>query len=67
MKFLDVLWFSGGNTVGIVRCDVEYEGIRYYIGAANCGLEEKDIEYIMAYGARFPENIGDMLFGINKQ
>ena len=65
MKFLDVLWFSGASTVGIVRCDVEYEGIMYYIGAANCGLEEKDIEYIMAYGARFPNNIGDMLFGIN--
>jgi hypothetical protein len=64
MKFLDVLWFSGGSTVGIVRCEVEYEGIKYYIGAANSGLEGTDIEYIMAYGARFPNNIGDMLFGV---
>jgi hypothetical protein len=63
MKFLDVLWFSGGSTVGIVRVEVD-EGTRYYIGAANCGLEGKDIEYIMAYGARFPNNIGDMLFGV---
>ena len=64
MKVLDVRWFSGQSCVGIVRCDVEYEGIRYYIGPAMGGVEEVDIEHISAWGARFPDDAGDLLFGI---
>ncbi len=67
MKVLDVRWFSGQSCVGIVRCDVPYEGIKYYIGPAMGGNEEIDKEHISAWGARFPDNIGDMLFGINNE
>jgi len=63
MKVLDVIWFTGTSCVGIVRCEVEYEGIRYYIGAAT-GMDEKvDMEHIAAWGARFPNHIGDIMFG----
>ena len=62
MKVLDVRWFSGTSCVGIVRCEVPYEGIRYYVGAAT-GMDEKvDTEHIAAWGARFPNNVGDILF-----
>lgn len=67
MKVLDVRWFSGQSCVGIVRCDVPYEGIKYYIGPAMGGVEEIDKEHIAAWGARFPSDIGDTLFGIEKR
>lgn len=66
MQVLDVRWFSGAQCVGIVRVDVPYEGIKYYIGPAFGGSEEIDIEYISAYGATFPSDAGDLLFGIKK-
>jgi hypothetical protein len=64
MKLLGVIWFSGQQCVGLVRCEVEYEGICYYIGAVS-GMDEKvDTEHIMAWGARFPNNAGDLLFHV---
>lgn len=63
MKVLDVIWFTGTSCVGIVRCDVDYEGIRYYIGAATGMDEAVDKEHIAAWGARFPNHIGDLMFG----
>ena len=67
MKILDAMWFSGQSCVGIVRCDVPYEGIRYYIGPAMGGVEEIDKEHIAAWGARFPDKVGDTLFGIEQR
>ena len=64
MKVLGVIWFSGASTVGLVRCDVPYEGINYYIGAATGMDEHIDKEYIAAYGARFPKEVGDIMFGM---
>jgi hypothetical protein len=64
VKLLGVMWFSGQQCVGLVRCEVEYEGICYYIGVAS-GMDEKvDTEHIMAWGARFPNNAGDLLFHV---
>ena len=63
MKVNDVIWFAGISTVGLVQVDDEYEGIKYYIGAANGLDEEVDKEYISVWGARFPKNVGDILFG----
>lgn len=65
MKLLDVRWFSGAQCVGIVRVLQDYEGTVYYIGPALGGDEAIDTEYIMAYGARFPNDAGDLLFGVN--
>lgn len=62
MNFLDVIWF---NTVGIVRAEDEYEGIKYYISDLRPGntAEEDQIE-IMEWGDRFPNDAGDVLFGV---
>lgn len=63
MQVLDVIWFSGTSTVGLVQVMDEYDGIKYYIGAVS-GMDEKvDTEYVAAWGARFPKNVGDILFG----
>jgi len=67
MKVLDVRWFSGQSCVGIVRCEVPYEGIKYYVGPAMGGVPEVDIEHISAYGARFPDDAGNLLFGIKDE
>jgi hypothetical protein len=67
MKILGVRWFTGASCVGIVRVDTGRE-IKYYIGSctgADIGsTEEIDKEYISAYGASFPNHVGDTLFGI---
>jgi hypothetical protein len=64
----DVLWFSGRSTVGIVRVDDPYDGIKYYIGAPphseySPWSEEQDKQWIADWGSRFPTNVGDILFG----
>jgi hypothetical protein len=64
MKVLDVKWFSGQSTVGIVRVEDPYEGIKYYIGSATGMNEDIDKEHISAWGATFPNDIGDIMFGI---
>ena len=67
MKVLDVRWFSGGHVVGIVRVDVPYEGIKYYIGSGHGDDEQVDIDYISAFGATFPSDVGDILFGVKNE
>lgn len=66
MKFLGVKWFSGHGTVGIVRVKCPYEGLKYYFGVASGKDEDEDIESIMAWGATFPKQAGDQLFGIKE-
>lgn len=66
MTLLDVMWFSGQQCIGIVRCQTEYDGIQYYIGNAMGGDADIDAEHIMAWGACFPINAGDLLFGVVK-
>ena len=64
MKVLDVRWFCGTSNIGIVRCELEYEGVKYYVGSCSGMDEEVDKEYIAAYGSTFPSDAGDLLFGI---
>lgn len=64
MKILGVEWFSGHSCVGIVRVEHEYDGIVYYIGPAMGGDPEIDMEHIAAYGARFPDDAGNLIFNI---
>jgi hypothetical protein len=67
MKILDVRWF---NTVGIVRVEDEYEGIKYYIKAIpledyfDFTTEEQNSQFIAAWGNTFPKDAGDVLFGV---
>lgn len=65
MKILDVMWFSGRNSVGIVRAEDEYDGVVYYIGGVYAGRGQLVVEYIMAFGAKFPKHAGDILFGVD--
>ena len=66
MKVLDVRWFSGTSCVGIVRVDMPYEGIKYFISSCTGQSEEVDKEHIAAWGATFPNDVGDMLFGLDE-
>lgn len=65
MKILNARWFNG---VGIVRVEDEYEGIKYYIkgmdGMGMTNTEQEDMEYIAAWGSTFPNDAGDVLFGV---
>jgi hypothetical protein len=63
-NILDVRWFQ---TVGIVRIEDKYEGIKYYIGRGVGEDEQVDREYIANWGSSFPKSAGDALFGINQR
>lgn len=62
MKVLDVKWFTGRDCIGIVKVDVEYEGICYYIGVVDGQDEEDDKQLIAEWGTRFPVEYGEALF-----
>lgn len=62
----DWRWFSGSLSVGIVMVEDEYEGRLYYIGPSNDNSEVKDVQWIAAWGAKFPQAAGDVLFGVTK-
>jgi len=66
MKVLDVRWFCGTTNVGIVRVQTEYDGVKYYVSAFEPSTEKNDAEFIAAWGASFPKDAGDVLFGIIK-
>jgi hypothetical protein len=62
MKILDVRWFKG---CGIVRVEDDRGSIKYYISDLRPGnTAEEDQEQIMQWGARFPIDAGDVLFGV---
>jgi len=64
MEVLGVRWFSGRGCVGLVRVNMPYEGIQYYIGPADGLDEDIDVMQIAEWGARFPDDAGDLLFGV---
>lgn len=63
MKIIDVIWFNGTSCVGLVKVYDEYDGNKYYIGAASGIDEQVDMEHIAAWGAKFPKSVGDLMFG----
>ena len=66
VEILDVMWFSGRDTVGIVRVNVPHEGIKYYIGTGIGDTEENDKQRIAEWGAYFPKRAGDALFQVDQ-
>jgi hypothetical protein len=64
MKILDTRWF---NRVGIVRVSDPYDGIKYYIKEID-GLnkEDEDARLIADWGSTFPNDAGDVLFGVTR-
>lgn len=65
MKILGVRWFNGQQCVGIVRCVLESQKVCYYVGSASGQDSNVDTEHIMAWGADFPNDAGDLLFGVD--
>lgn len=64
-KIIDVAWFNGRTCVGIVKVEDEYDGIKYYIGSTPFATdEETDMKFIADWGAKFPKELGDQLFGV---
>jgi hypothetical protein len=65
MKILDVKWFCGRSTVGVVRVQDEHDAsIKYYIGTGEGHYEESDMHDIADGGSTFPTDAGDILFGV---
>jgi len=66
-----VIWFNARSCVGLVRVSDIYDGVKYYIGSPpDAGTmrssEEEDVQWIADWGAKFPREIGDKLFGVEK-
>ena len=66
MKILDVRWFAGHACVGVVRVEDEYDGVKYYIGVGEGHVEEADMQHIASWGSTFPNDAGDVLFGVKE-
>lgn len=67
MKPLRVQWFSSvKGTVGIAMCEDDFGNISYRLSAIDGFNENVDVNHIAAWGARFPNNAGDVLFGVGK-
>jgi hypothetical protein len=64
---LKVLWFNGSKgCVGIAKIKT-YEGeIEYRISPVDGFLEHMDVQQIVAWGAWFPFEAGDVLFGADE-
>lgn len=62
----DVRWFSGTSCVGIVKAIDDHSGVKYYIGSASNIDEIFDADHIMRWGAKFPNEVGDLLFGVTQ-
>jgi hypothetical protein len=59
-----VCWFNGVSLVGIVEVMDPYDGLKYYIGSPpQEGSEDDDMRWIADWGARFPMEVGKILFG----
>ena len=66
MQILDVRWFCGRATVGVVRVLDPYEGIKYYIGTGWGQDEKTDTTHIAEHGSTFDMAAGDVLFGVDE-
>ncbi len=56
-------WFTSRSKVGIVMAEDELGEIFYLIGTGDGLNEIIDVNLITAFGARFPNALGDALFG----
>jgi hypothetical protein len=56
-------WFTARAAVGIVMAEDELGEIFYLIGTGDGLNETIDVNLITAFGARFPNTLGDALFG----
>ncbi len=57
------LWYTSRSKVGIVMAEDELGEIFYLIGTGDGLNEQIDVNLITAFGASFPNALGDQLFG----
>lgn len=64
-KVIDSLWFTpmGGQIIGVVMVETEYDGIVFYIGNGVGYSKENDEARIAERGACFPRHVGMQMFG----
>ena len=57
-----VKWFKGTKgTIGIAKVNTE-RGVEYRISVVDGFLEHMDVQQIVAWGMKFPDRVGEMLF-----
>lgn len=66
MRVLDVRWLTGRSCIGVARVETDYDGIEYRIAACQGFDEPTDIKFIADWGTLFPQDAGDVLFGVRK-
>lgn len=61
---LRCLWFTNSKgTIGIAKVKTFTGEIEYRISSVDGFLENMDVQQVVAWGARFPDNAGEALFG----
>ena len=60
---MSFIWFTNPHgVIGIAKVETEFEGVKYYISAVS-GLDvDIDQQTVIEWGARFPDEAGDVLF-----
>lgn len=63
MKILNSTWFTNKDAcIGVVKVDVPYEGIKYFIGLGFGENKTADEQYIADWGSTFPNEAAERLF-----
>lgn len=64
MKIIDVQWFNGRDTVGIVLIeDMTMHYVKAYVGVGNGISEQADAEAIAQWGSKISQVMAEALFG----
>lgn len=61
-EIIDWTWRSGQDTVGIVAIKTSEGKLKVYIGVAQGGTEQEDVQYIYENGARLTEAEAKVFF-----
>lgn len=59
---LGVKWFSGKNTIGVVKVADDMKFIKYFMGVASGKDEEADKQDIADTGTKLPYELGEQIF-----
>lgn len=60
-KLLRYKWFSGRDTVGFVAIQ-RIDGWKAFVGVAQGGSEQSDLQYIVDWGATLPKELAIAVF-----
>jgi hypothetical protein len=66
LKVVDVIWITGRETIGLIACESEYDGMKYYMAPVTGDDLEQDIEYIKEWGTKVDPDIFERFFNRNK-